>query len=248
MNHAFLKYVTSLVGVSLLTIGCSSAVEESASTTEEALTQIGSSQTKRYVGSFDAAGASFTVEVELTLPKAAIGYQQMDSSKWLRSGRETCRVFNEWVSGSATTRVRDAHGAVVTERTERTGVQAVEQLDTSACPNGLLRHPEVRRELPATVEAMGVGFEADGQTVHVPRGYFTPNLVTFDAKAAFTPLGASRLEDKSVPGTNASVFKTDRGWLSVALPEELTFEVGVDPHVSAHGLYRETIEVTLRSQ
>lgn len=247
-----MRQVISTLALSLSVFACAAdAAPEGdvAASSDEALATAGRVTTTRYAGSFEAGGERYRVELDVTMSLLGIGYQRSDSTRFRRSESPRCRVFDEWVPGTVALRVYGQDGRVVAEATRPSGANGYADLDAaSECPEGVLAHPRVHPVLEASVDADGVGFEAAGKAVHVPRGYFQPGLVSVAGTARFRALSPSSFTDESDGGFDRSSFVVERGLIALRLPTETTVSVGIGPSFGASMGYEQVVDVTLRAQ
>lgn len=230
-------------------LGCAADAtpEEDAAASQDALATLGRARTTRYAGIFTEGGRTLTVELDVTLPAAAIGYQRQDSGKW-RNGSARCRVYNEWTPGTMTLRVRDRSGEILSEVTKPTGGNGFAPLDRSDCPDGVLVSPRVRPVIDMEVSVEGIGFELGGTQVHVPRGYFQPGFVFLRGTSSFRALGPASFEDQSEPGFARSKLEIERGLIGTTLPAETAISIGIGPSLQGQLGYERTVDVTLRAR
>jgi hypothetical protein len=232
-----------------------SAGEEDFTVAEGAVATSGRTETKRYVGTFTDSGETFTVELEVALPVSATGFQRAESNRFLPQngsvGPGSCRVFNDWTKGTIKLRVLGKGGRVVAEKsatTAATGTSGKAQLDGNRdCPNGVLTNPRVYSVLSSDIQQEGAGFTANGQTLHVPRGYFSPGVVAVPTSSSFRQLAAGTFKKGADTANVFSSFVT-RGVITVGLPAQTSISVGINPSSKGALGYERTIEVILRAR
>lgn len=230
--------------------GCAadaSSDAEATDSTDDALIE-GMPQTTSYRGSFTVEGKTYRVALDITLPRVSAGYQQADAH--LRhvdaEPRPFCRVFNEFIPGTASLRVTGPNGEVVAENSARSGTNGYLGLDASDCPGGILASRRAYSELPARVSTTGAGFEVGGKEVHVPRGYFSPSDAIVDATSTFQARSASTFTRETNSAFHESKLETN-GLIRVHLPRETSIEIGIGPAIRGHLGYEQVVDVTLRA-
>ncbi len=234
--------------------GCSADVasEEAESAGEGALQSSTSKTTTRYRGSFNADGAAYSVELDVTFPTINVGSQRSYASYTPGIGLRNplyCAVSNESIWGTMTLRVRDAAGRSVVQRTAATSTSSFSYIDHDKCSGGVLTEPAPFTSLP--LRAMGGGAEfalADRTSVHVPAGYASPGFPAIAGTSTFRPLVPGTFADTSDRFSVGSEFVVARGIIGIQLPGTTTLEVGIGPTNQDPFVYARTVKVTLNAR
>ena len=74
---------------------------------------------------------------------------------------------------------------------------------------------------------MGLGLELNGQGVQVPAGYGSPGRVFVKAAAKFAAQSSLTFSHSQDSAYNQSKAEVERGVLAIALPREVTLNVGL---------------------